>query len=248
MPWIDVAHRLAAQVGWSVHRWPGNRFDAAEDALTLLRRAGFNPAIVIDGGSNEGQFAGVAARVFPEATLHLLEPQAECWPVLERFAQARGKTHLHKVAVTEPGVAQVSMHRGGGTANTGAFVMTATERFEPDLQPPATTLDALFASTMSRADRALLKLDIEGHEREALLGAAHLLEAVEVVYLEVHFYDVFHSGRPVFGELAGFLAERHFELYDFGMLSGRRSDNRLRLGDAMFVRSDSPLATNVSWE
>src|SRR4029077_15146020 len=85
----------------------------------------------------------------------------------------------------------------------------------------ATTLDELFAGRLSRADRALLKLDIEGHEREALLGARRLLEAVEVVYTEVRFFDIEHSGRPLFDDIAALLADRDFQLYDFGMLAAR---------------------------
>ena len=37
-------------------------------------------------------------------------------------------------------------------------------------------------------------------------------------------------------------------LYDFGALQGRRSDNRLMSGDAIFVRRDSPLVGNSSSE
>jgi FkbM family methyltransferase len=248
MTWRDTVHRLAAHAGLIVHRWPANRFDAMGDALTLLRQAGYRPATVIDCGANCGQFAGVVTTVFPDVTIHLIEPQAYCWPALERLARERGKSHLHRVAVTEPGVARVRMHRGGSEGSTGAFVLAADEPFAPDLEADAATLDQLFGSAVEPNDRALLKLDIEGHELSALLGSVRLLEVVEVVVSEVRFFDINRSGRPTFDDMAAFLAARGFQLYDFAMLAPRPRDKRLRLGDAIFVRRDSPLATDVGWD
>lgn len=247
MTWRDTAHRLAARAGLVVHRWPANRFDAMGDALTLLRQAEYRPATVIDCGANCGQFAALIRAVFPDATIHLIEPQAYCWPALERFARERGKSHLHRVAVTEPGVTRVRMHRGGSEGSTGAFVVAADEPFAADLETDAATLDQLFGSAVKRNDRALLKLDIEGHELSALLGSVRLLEVVEVVLSEVRFVDINRSGRPTFDDIARFLAASGFQLYDFTTLRGRDRDKRLCLGDAIFVRRDSPLAADVSW-
>jgi FkbM family methyltransferase len=248
MTWRDMAHRLASRAGLVVHRWPANRFDAMGDALTLLHRAGYRPTTVIDCGANCGQFAGIVTAVFPDATIHLIEPQAYCWPTLERFARERGKSHLHRVAVTEAGVARVRMHRGGSEGSTGAFVVAAAEPFAADLEADAATLDQLFVSVVDRNDRALLKLDIEGHELSALRGSVRLLDAVEVVLSEVRFFDINRSGRPPFDDVAAFLAARGFQLYDFATLGPRPRDQRLRLGDAIFVRRDSPLAADVGWE
>ncbi len=248
MTWRDTVHRLAARAGLIVHRWPANRFDATGDALTLLRQAEYRPATVIDCGANCGQFAELVTTVFPDVTIHLIEPQAYCWPALERFVRERGRSHLHRVAVTEPGVAQVRMHRGGAEGSTGAFVVAADEPFAVDLKADAATLDQLFASAVEGKDRALLKLDIEGHELPALLGSVRLLEVVEVVLSEVRFFDINRGGRPSFDDIAAFLAASGFQLYDFATLGARVRDKRLRLGDAIFVRRDSPLAADVGWE
>jgi hypothetical protein len=140
------------------------------------------------------------------------------------------------------------MHRGGDPGNTGAFVFAASEGLTVDLVAPATTLDALLASRVSPADRTLLKLDIEGHELEALRGAAVLLESVEVIVIEVRFFDVNRSGRPLFAEVLAFLEARGFSLYDVDMLASRPRDLRLRIGDVIFVRRGSPLAEDVGSE
>jgi FkbM family methyltransferase len=200
---------------------------------------------VIDGGANRGQWFAIASAIFPGASFHLIEAQDFCWPFLERAAVARGRTTLHRTAITSPGVTTVRMHRGGDPGNTGAFVFAESEGHATDLQAPATTLDALLAPALTREDRVLLKLDIEGHELEALRGAPALLDLVEVLVCEVRFFDVNRSGRPEFGEVLAFLDGRGFVLYDVDMLSSRPRDLRLRIGDVIFVRRGSPLTEDV---
>jgi FkbM family methyltransferase len=241
----DVARHIARRAGYVVHRWPANRFDAMDAALEMLVARGYRPRVVIDGGANRGQWFGIASPIFPGAAFHLIEAQDFCWPYLERAAAARGRTTLHRTAITSPGVTTVRMHRGGDPGNTGAFVFAESEGHILDLQAPATTLDALFSAVVTPDDRLLLKLDIEGHELEALRGASALLDVVEVLVCEVRFFDVNRSGRPEFGDVLGFLDARGFALYDFDMLASRPRDLRLRIGDAIFVRRGSPLTEDV---
>ena len=244
----SAARRMVERAGFTVHRWPGNRFQAMDDALRLLHRGGFRPRVVIDCGANCAQWFGIASPVFPDSEFHLIEPQGACWPALDRAAAARGRTQVHRTAVTAPGVSGVGMHRGGDPGNPGAFVITESEPFPVDVYAAATTLDRLLAGRVGPGDRALLKLDIEGHEIEALRGAASLLERVEIVVSEVRFFDVNGSGRPLFGDVVAFLEARGFTLFDFASLGGRPRDQRLGIGDAIFVRRGSPLGDDVSAE
>ena len=248
MKWKNAGRATLRRAGFVVHRWPGNRFDATEDALRLLHRSGFRPRVVIDCGANCGQWFEVATRVFADADFHLIEPQSYCWPALERAAAARGRTDIHRTVVTAPGRTVVGMARGGADGSTGAFVLSQDEPIPVDVQSVATTLDRLLAARVGAGDRALLKLDIEGHELPALEGAGDLLGRVEVVVTEVRFFDINRHGRPQFSDVAAFLDARDFALFDFAALASRARDLRLRIGDAIFVRRDSPLAKDVSWD
>jgi FkbM family methyltransferase len=245
----DLGKKLLERAGLVVRRAPGNRFEAMEASLQQLRVGGFRPRVVIDCGANQGQWFGLASSVFPESAFHLVEPQQECWAALDEAAARRGRTNVHRVAATAPGTQSVRMARSGGEVSTGAFVMSDTDSFPSDLTAAATTLDDLLAARVHVEDRALLKLDIEGHELEALRGATSLLARVEVILCEVRFYDVYHAGAPAFGAVMAFLGERGFSLFDFASLSGRKKpDHRLWLGDAIFIRNGSPLGEDVSLE
>src|SRR4051794_15283339 len=201
----QLARRLVERAGYVVHRAPAHRFDAMAEVLRQLHRSMYRPRTVIDCGANRGQWFQLASSVFVEAEFHLIEAQQECWPALDNAATRRERTVVHRTAVSGPGVTNVRMHRGGDQVSTGAFVMTSAEPYTADVISQATTLDAIFDGRVDRADRALLKLDIEGHEYEALSGAHRLLERVEVVLSEVRFFDVNGSGRPEFSDLLVFL-------------------------------------------
>ena len=241
-----VKHWLR-RLGLVVQRWPATRFNATDAALTLLRRNGFQPDVVIDVGANRGQWTSMARETFPDAVYHLVEPQHGCLSALQRLAAGSPRIHLHATAVTRPGVRTVVMIGGGDDhAGTGNFIPSraiATAAHNP-MSYPSTTLDALFANITS--SRVLLKLDVEGHELMVLEGARSLLQRVEVIVSEFWMYRIDEQEMATLPELVATLQQAGFVLYDFGALHGRRSDGRLMSGDAVFVRRDSPLVANSS--
>jgi FkbM family methyltransferase len=246
--WRERLRQAVQRFGYTVHRWPANRFHAMQDALILLRRAGYVPRVVIDGGANVGSWTRVAHAIFPEATLHLIEPQPACRRPLEELSQSFAGCVYYPVALVEPGVTTVRLLGGGdGGGGTGARVAAHGERGPDEVECDAATLDALLAARVTKRDRGLLKLDLEGSEVRALRGATGLLERLEVIVTEVHFFDASAHGGPVFADVLGFLGDRGFELYDFAALSPRPRDRRLKMGDVVFVRRDSELLADRGW-
>ena len=238
---------LGLRVGWASR--PENRFDAMGEALGNLVHLGFVPAVVIDGGANVGQWSTLASGIFPGARFHVIEPQPGCWPALEaRFTSPRFS--IHRTAITSPNVAEVRMISAAtDQRNTGAWVAPATG-FADELSAiyPSTTLDNLVGPAIAAGDRVLLKLDVERHEISVLDGAAALLPRIEVIVSEVSFFDIHRIGGTTFTGLLNYLDARGFDLYDFAALAPRPRDNRLRMGDAIFVRRGTPLLEDANWE
>jgi FkbM family methyltransferase len=241
----NLIKRLIASAGFEIRRAGApNRFQAHVEALAGMARSGFKPSVVIDGGANRGQWCRSVRLLFPDAIFHLVEPQAGCRRDLQSIIDGGVRAELHACALVESGSGPVRMSADDGC--TGAQLV-ADDAAEAGASVPGATLDSLFADRISRADRALLKLDLESFELPALRGATRLLQAVEAVMSEVSFYSVGGVAEPVFLDVAEFLRSRGFELYDFASLSGRRRDGRLRQGDAIFVRFDSELLCDRDW-
>jgi len=113
---------------------------------------------------------------------------------------------------------------------------------------PATTLDELLLKRIERSERAFLKVDVESHELSVFIGSIATLRRIEVVLVEVSFYDIENSGTPGLVPLVSFLEQQGFVLFDIASLAGRPRDMRLRMGDLLFVRQDSALVADNSWE
>lgn len=229
-----------------VRRASENRFEAMGSVLQSLARRGFEPDIVIDGGANRGWFAQAAHRCFPQAIIHLIEPQAACQDELLSLTRASGdRMHVHRVAITAAGSGEVTIAGGELKGGTGAHIVEHDEGGGDSERVSATTLDELLAAEIEKAPRLLLKLDLQGHELPALSGASASLRTTEVIIAEVAFIAASGDGSP-FGKLAGFLLERGFEIYDFASLSSRPRDGRLREADVVFVARHSRLIDG-SW-
>jgi FkbM family methyltransferase len=216
-----------------------NRFQAIETCLREMKRRGFAPRVIIDGGAHIGSFSMAAQLIFPDTMFYLVEPQPACSGPLRELCAARG-FRLHECALAKEN-GHVDLTRTA-LPSTGAHI---TSDRENAITVAAATLDELFGS-VTRDDRALLKLDLQGYELHALRGGTELLRSVEAILTEVSFYA--QSYEPSIAAIVSFLNESGFQLYDVASLNGRARDNRLHQGDFIFVRAGSELLQDSSWE
>ena len=237
---------IIALTPYRVLRGPSNRFQAFAEGFDLLRKMAYRPGVIIDGGAHMGDFARQAKAAFPEAAIHLIEPQRACRDALERLA-ATGGFVLHPYALVTPEERANRFIRlaAGDTPSTGAHILPAGDEGHSE-QAETATLDELFAEEIRVEQRVLLKLDLQGYELMALRGAAVVLRAIEVVLVEVSFFA--QAYEPPIPALMRFLDDKGFELFDIASLSGRTRDNRLRQGDFIFVRRGSVLLADGRWE
>lgn len=221
-----------------------NRFQAIDETLALIARRGFAPRVVIDGGANVGDFARLARRVFgKEPEIHLFEPQPACQSVLESLAR-EPRVHLHAVALGATDGEKLDLAIDPLGITTGAHVAPMSGRGDT-VSVDVATLDALFESRLGPEDRALLKMDLQGWELEALKGATKSLSKIEVVLIEVSLFA--QAYEPPISAVVGFLDAAGFELHDIASLSGRCRDNRAHQADLLFVNRKSDLCSDTSW-
>ena len=219
-----------------------NRFQAIDECLTSLAMRGFDPRQIVDGGANVGEFAVRASLIFPEALVHLVEPQPACIEALAELA-LNDRFRLHTVALgRENGFINLAIDPNGVT--TGAHIQPDAE-VNSGVEVPVARLDTVLANEMGIDDRCLLKLDLQGWELEALRGAESIFESIEVILTEVSFFA--QAYEPSIETLIRFLDDRGYALYDIASLAARLRDNRAHQGDFIFVRRNSPLMTDAAW-
>jgi FkbM family methyltransferase len=236
--------------GVRVFRTPGNRFDALDEVMNTLRVNGFRPSGILDAGANLGQWAEKVALHYPGVPIALIEPQPACRASLNAYRARFPHASIEQVAVTSPGVESVWIDAVVWEEGSSCTCVVS-EDCSPDqrVRVAATTLDAILSRlNPSFAEGPIfLKLDLEGHEVEALRGATVALSKIEVIWSETRLLGASFDVPCDFEALLDFARAAGFIVYDFVSLSGRPYDNRLRMMDVVFVRRGGLLDSERRW-
>lgn len=170
-----------------------------EPAMVRLLRRFLGPGgVFVDLGANEGYFSVIAARlVEPGGRVVAVEPQRRLRPVVERNCELNAvrNVELWPCAISDRQERAV-LHLSPGTnpGSTGLFRATRY-RVATDVVDAMTLGDLFAAAGLDRVD--LLKVDIEGGEYEAILGAPEVFRdrRVRVLVLELHPAILGRRGR-----------------------------------------------------
>lgn len=178
--WVDPG----SNIGQRVHA------DGAYDpAAVALLRACLRPGdTYVDVGANEGHLCVVAARgVGPAGRVVAIEPQSRLQEVLRRNLVLNGCTAEIVSAAVADREGSADLHLAPDTNNASSGLAPQTRYTVPVERVRCTTLAALLRE--HRVERpALLKMDIEGFEHEAILGSPELFRTrqVPLLLLELH--------------------------------------------------------------
>lgn len=206
-----------------------------------LKKREMSYKTILDGGANVGQFSRAAAEMFPESKIIAFEPLPE---IAERFrknlSNCRDRVRLVRTALGRRN-GKVLFHRNSHSHSSSALSLHQNHRIAfPDavdistLKVPLATLDgALKGEGLGRP--ALLKLDLQGFELEALRGAERLLRMIDVVLLEVSLKPMY-QGEPTFTKIEKFLRARGFK-FEVALDCLRDHKGRGLQMDALFLRN-----------
>jgi FkbM family methyltransferase len=207
--------------------------------LVNAQRNGLSPASIIDVGAGRGDFSRLAAELFPQASILMIEPLEEFASSLVALTKALPKSRVtHAVAGPKEGKITLNVHPD----LFGSSLLREDEDSDVNGQPRdvlAVTLDTEVAST-GMTGPYLLKVDVQGAELGVLEGAQQILRQSQLVLLETSLFNFFQSG-PLLHEVVAWMAERGFVPYDMLGLARRPLDGALAQVDVAFVPKDSPL-------
>jgi len=183
----------------------------------LLRRRCRPPLVVFDVGSNQGQFLEVALDSLKgvEVTIHCFEPGHATFKMLTQGRRDEGRVVFNNAAVGRQAGEAILWYdqEGSGIASlTRRDVAHFGIKMSESEPVRILTLDTYAAAQgIERID--LLKLDIEGHELDALAGAEGLLRRGAIGMVLFEFGGCNIDTRTFFRDFWWLLTEAGMRLY-----------------------------------
>ncbi len=197
--------------------------------------------LIIDGGAYHGDLALQFKRLFPGARVFAFEPCAKSYEVL--MARTKGVANISSCRLA------LSSTNGTRTFHTTTYGQTSSlmppgdagKKYFPDrmITSGTETVEVVTLDDWTEREHIskidLIKLDLEGHELEALRGCEKsVLPCTRSVYTEIRFVEI-HRQCCEFTDLAQYLDAQGFALYNLYHLGSDPKDGQLLWGDALFV-------------
>ena len=201
-----------------------------------------NCQTVVDIGANRGQFALITRKHFPEAKVFSFEPLKEPAAIFRKVFISDSKVKLHELAIG-PYEKKTKIHVSRADDSSSLLPISPLQN---NLYPgtaeketrviQAKPLDAILSEEDIKKP-ALLKIDVQGFEREVLQGCKSLLVSFSYIYVECSFVELY-VGQSFAHEIIQFLDEAGFVLTGIHNLSYDRDGVAIQ-GDFLFKNSIS---------
>jgi len=178
--------------------------------------SGLDFRTVVDIGANRGQFALVARRCLPQARIISFEPLPAAAAKFRAVFAGDDRVTLHEVAIGPvPGNATIHVSRRDDSSSLLPITAMQVALF-PGTRETSTAVVHVaplreFVSVEDIQPPAMLKLDVQGYELEALRGCEDLLGQFTYVYAECSFVEMY-AGQAMADEVIAWLRERGFRL------------------------------------
>ena len=172
-------------------------------------------ATVIDVGAGRGQFAVFALKRFPRARVHSFEPLPSSYRTAVRAIGKSERAEVRQLAIgAKTGNQDIFISADADSSSLLRPTDEQTERFPGTGEVDRVEVDVMAldeAVTVVDARPALLKLDLQGGELDALRGAEQTLGSVDAIFVECSFVELY-EGQPLADELICYLKDRSFAL------------------------------------
>lgn len=207
---------------------------------------GPNLATVVDIGANRGQFSLAVRRWAPGAKVFAFEPLSGPAARFRKIFEGDSRVTLHLAAIG-PESSDATIHVSAADDSSSLLPISGLQaRLYPGTAEVRTERIRMarladFIPTEQIATPALLKLDVQGFELEALRGCEDLLERFFQVYVECSFVELY-SGQALAHEVIAWLGERGFLLKGVYNMGYDRKGGAVQ-GDFLFFNNSNPILT-----
>ena len=199
----------------------------------------FEIKTVIDVGANIGQFAVDASELYPDAVIYSFEPLPGPYNQLLINTKSFSKFNPYNIALSDH-KGTTKMYSNDFSQSSSILEMAESHKKAFPHSKNATpvkvkvqTLDAIFNGVELDTD-ILLKIDVQGSEKQVLDGGKETIKKVKVIIIETSYISLYKD-QSLFGDIHNYLAELGFRFHgNLGQLL-HPTDGSILQGDSVFI-------------
>jgi len=186
-------------------------------ALSELKKRNTPPYTIIDGGANVGQFPTQVSSILSasERGIHCFEPSKCAFAQLKQVANRFQEVKLVPLALGRE-ESTAFLYADSPDSQLASLSRRSIEHFQLEFSHEemveVTTLDA-YCQRNDISFVHLLKLDIEGHELDALEGASAMLSRQSIDIVSFEFGGTNIDSKTYFRDLWRFLHKHKYSVY-----------------------------------
>ena len=221
---------------------------AHEPTMRHLAEAGYRPDCIIDVGAYKGEWSTMAASIFPDREILMIDGNPARRPDLDACTASLGGVTVGEIALlgADAGTTVPFYEIGTGSSVYRELTNLDKQVHELPLHRLDDVADSFFTHIGRRPSNVLMKVDVQGYELEVLAGAPKLLDNVGALVLELSLIP-YNEGAPLAHDVIRWLEERGFVTYDICDLHRRETDGALFQMDFVFVPTTSTLRHGAFW-
>jgi FkbM family methyltransferase len=195
---------------------------------------------VLDIGASCGDFLLRVRPFVPQAFIHSFEPLPELYAGLERQVTRDGRSKAWNLAIGEKDGIQV-MRKHDGIFMSSFLPMTeCTVQAYPDSvdwtpqEVKITSLDK-WAESQKLEHPMLVKMDVQGYERQVFQGGIETIKKADLLLTEVSFKGLY-EGEWLFDDLYRVVRDLGFSCIGTGHPTADKTTGRSLQNDVLFAR------------
>ena len=194
---------------------------------------------VVDIGANKGQFSLVAVDAFPDACVYAFEPLVGPADVYRRVFVDDDRVSLTQAAIGPKfGTGKMYVSRREDSSSLLEITSLQESMFPGTGLKETTEIEVGPLDHYVRSERiqapALLKLDVQGYELQALKGCTNLLRLFNNIYVECSFVELY-LGQALAYQVIEYLLQHDFHLCGLYNMVSDANDQAIQ-ADHMFQR------------
>jgi len=215
-----------------------SNIDKVEKLFSSKWMKSFNFSTVIDIGANSGQFSQSIRKAMPYIPIIAFEPiDAEYNKLMSKFRKDNNFQAYNIALGNKTGVIDFEINEFSPTSSFLEYTDNQRSYFPitGKTKKSKVKIKKIDDVLKFKNNDVLLKIDVQGFEKEVILGGLELLKHVSVIYIECSFKE-FYKDQPLFEDIHNILSQNSFYFRGIGDKLEGNSDEEILQVDAIFIK------------